>query len=134
VPQIDVIDETFIVAPGAAVSAIVHDAARWREWWPDLHLAVLTDRHDAGIRWTVSGGQVGSMEVWIEPTGDGATLHYYLRIEPAGRTLRRRAARRAVRRRIIATKRVCWAIKDELEAGRAIGEPRRGASGSSNSR
>ncbi|MBA2554839.1 MAG: hypothetical protein H0V10_14350 [Geodermatophilaceae bacterium] len=53
--MVDLIDETFVVAPAARVAALVRDPARWRAWWPDLRLTVFQDRADAGVRWNVTG-------------------------------------------------------------------------------
>jgi hypothetical protein len=71
---------------------------------------------------------VGTMEVWLEPVLDGTMLHYYLRADPAGRdgavvSISPRAAAAEVRRRQLAAKRLAFALKDELEAGREIGRP-----------
>jgi hypothetical protein len=122
VARLDLIDETFVVAAPAAVARVVRDPARWRQWWPDLDLTVFQDRGEQGVRWNVRGALAGSMEVWLEPYGDGVILHYYLRCDPpAGRTLRPSAAQREVRRRSRHAKRVFWALKDELEAGRPPG-------------
>jgi hypothetical protein len=124
VPQLDMIDETFVVAEPATVAAAVHDPQRWRRWWPELELAVFADRGVQGVRWNVTGALAGSMEIWLEPFGDGVILHYYLRANPAGAP--HRSARRAVaegHRRQRATKRIFWALKDELEGGRRPGEP-----------
>src|SRR5262249_35010215 len=98
------------------------------EWWPDLTLSVYADRGDAGVRWTVTGAVTGSMEVWLEPFGDGVILHYYLRAEPAGRPARSpyRAAA-AVQRRQRATRLIFWALKEEWGGDRRAGEPRPGA-------
>jgi hypothetical protein len=126
VSRLDLVDETFVVAVPADVARIVRDPARWRRWWPDLDLSVFQDRGEHGVRWNVRGALAGSMEVWLEPHGDGVILHYYLRCDPPpGRALRPRAAVREVRRRTLRAKQVFWALKDELEAGRAPGEPRR---------
>lgn len=122
-PQLDLIDEAFVAAAPRRVAALVHDRTRWRGWWPDLTLAVGTDRGGAGIRWTVSGHYVGSSEIWVEPNADGAIVHYYLRIDPAAGPLPERAAARELRRRLLHAKRVLWAVKDELEAGRSVGDP-----------
>ena len=123
--RLDLVDETFVVATPAAVAGVVRDPARWRRWWPDLDLSVFQDRGEQGVRWNVRGALAGSMEVWLQPHGDGVILHYYLRCEPpAGRPLRPQAAQREVRRRAMHAKRVFWALKDELEAGRAAGMPR----------
>ncbi len=118
------IDETFVVAEPAAVAAVLHDPQRWRRWWPELELSVFADRGIQGVRWNVTGALTGSMEVWLEPFGDGVILHYYLRADPAGapyRSVHRAVAE--VRRRQRAIKRIFWALKDELEGGRRPGEP-----------
>lgn len=122
-PQVDLIDETFIAAPPSAVAGLMHDAYRWRLWWPDLHLSIAEDRRVEGLRWNVIGRYVGTMEVWIEPFADGAIVHYYVRLDPAEGRLSDRVAAREIRRRTRHGKRVFWAVKDELEAGRAPGEP-----------
>ncbi len=102
--------------------------ARWRTLWPDLDLQVVTDRGAAGLRWTVTGALVGSMEVWLEPVLDGTLLHYFLRADPPGPNgtpapaAPRQAAAEA-RRRQRAAKAIAFACKDRLEAGRAPGEP-----------
>lgn len=119
--QLDLVDETFVVADPARVAAAVRDPDRWRRWWPDLRLGVFQDRGDAGVRWNVRGALVGSMEVWLEPWGDGVLLHHYVRCDPAGGgTVRPRERRRRQRH----AKRVFWALKDELEGDRRAGEPR----------
>jgi hypothetical protein len=128
VPQLDMIDETFVVAEPAALAAVLHDPGRWRRWWPELELSVFADRGVQGVRWNVTGALAGSMEVWLEPFGDGVILHYYLRADPAGapyRSVHRVVAEASRRQR--ATKRVFWALKDELEGGRRPGEPRAAA-------
>jgi hypothetical protein len=123
-PHFDLIDETFLVAPAAAVAAALHEPARWREWWPDLRLSIFQDRGEAGIRWNLAGALTGSMEVWLQPYGDGVIVHYYLRADPpAGARVSARAATREVRRRALRAKQVFWRLKDELEGGRAAGEP-----------
>ena len=122
---LDLIDETFVVADPAAVAAVVRDPARWTRWWPDLRLGVFQDRGDAGVRWNVRGALTGSMEVWLEPYGDGVIVHHYVRCDvPGTRPLSPAAAARLRRRRERHAKRVFWALKDELEAGRAAGEAR----------
>ena len=123
-PQLDLVDETFVVAEPARVAAVVRDPARWAQWWPDLRLGVFEDRGDAGVRWNVRGSLTGSMEVWLEPYGDGVIVHHYVRCDPAGGPLPPAAAARQRRRRQRHAKRVFWALKDELERGRRPGEPR----------
>jgi hypothetical protein len=124
VPRFDLVDETFVVAPPAAVAAALHDPARCARWWPDLRLSVFQDRGEQGIRWNLAGALAGSMEVWLEPYGDGVIVHYYLRADPPpGRSFSARAVRREIRRRALRAKRVFWQLKDELERGRRPGEP-----------
>lgn len=120
-PQLDLVDETFVVADPARVAAAVRDPDRWVRWWPDLRLGVFQDRGDAGVRWNVRGALVGSMEVWLEPWGDGVLVHHYVRCDPAGGGP---VDRRERRRRERHAKQVFWALKDELEGGRKAGEPR----------
>lgn len=119
--QLDLVDETFVVADPARVAAVVRDPARWPGWWPDLTLGVFQDRGDAGVRWNVRGALVGSMEVWLEPYGDGVLVHHYVRCDRPGE---RPVTARERRRRERHAKRVFWALKDELEGDRSAGEPR----------
>jgi RimJ/RimL family protein N-acetyltransferase len=126
VPLVDVIDETFVVAPPAVVAAALRDPALWRELWPDLDVAVFMDRGDEGVRLSVTGALVGSNEFWVEPWGDGAIVHYYLRADVTRRgsdtEARRVSARRAVKVRTahcVRLKAGLNALKDELEADRA---------------
>ena len=125
-PSVDVVDETFLaVAPGVVAAEL---ARTWRGLWPDLQLAVMADRGAEGLRWTVRGALVGSMEVWLEPVLDGTVLHYFLRADPAGpdgrpRPVGPRRAAALVRRRQRAAKEIAFSCKARLEAGRAPGEP-----------
>ena len=131
VAAVDLVDETFIVAPPERVAQVVADPQRWRHWWPDLRLTVFMDRGLQGQRWSTTGALVGSAEIWIEPFADGCIVHHYLRAEPSrdGRVpqpwpdtpggWRRAAAERD--RRARAWKRVVWALKDELEGDRPAG-------------
>jgi len=129
-PSVDVVDETFVAVPREVLAAELADPARWRKLWPDLDLQVISDRGSAGVRWTVTGALVGSMEVWLEPVLDGTVLHYFLRADPPGPDgapapvdARRGAAE--ARRRQRAAKAIAFAYKDRLEEGRAPGEPPR---------
>jgi hypothetical protein len=138
VPAVDLVDETFVVVDRPTIAAVVADPARWRAWWPDLRLTVFMDRGLDGIRWSVSGRWIGSLEIWLEEVGDGVLVHHYVRLDPvdpatgAARPLpedpsgRRRAAR-ARDARARAWKRSIWALKDELERGRPVGLPRPGS-------
>ncbi|MFI6869552.1 polyketide cyclase / dehydrase and lipid transport [Nocardia sp. NPDC050406] len=120
--SIQVADQTFVAAPGAAVAQVLADRARWRRWWPDLSLDVREDRGDKGIRWTVSGPVTGTMEVWLEEMLDGVILHYFMHAEPPGTTnFSAREMTAANRARRVAGKRMSFEIKERLEAGRPAG-------------
>jgi hypothetical protein len=122
--SIQIADQTFLAAPGAAVAGLLADRGRWRRWWPDLLLEVREDRGDKGFRWTVAGPLTGSMEVWLEPCMDGVILHYFLHAEPpdAGR-MSPRALLAAGRARRVAGKKMSFELKARLEDGRAVGVP-----------
>jgi hypothetical protein len=139
VPAVDLVDETFVVVDRAALASVVADPARWRAWWPDLVLTVFMDRGLDGIRWSVAGAWVGSLEVWLEPVGDGVLLHHYARLDrsgldrsddavagggPAPTARARRRDARARARLARSWKRTVWGLKDELEVGREVGTPR----------
>jgi hypothetical protein len=127
VAQVDLIEETFVAAAPDRVAAAVHERAFAAELWPDLRLAVFMDRGTEGVRWTAAGALAGSCEVWLEPYAGGVIVHTYLRCDPAGAPLAPREAAREVRRRARHAKRVLWAVKDRLEAGRTVGGPAAGA-------
>jgi hypothetical protein len=125
VPTLDVIDETFLAVPPKLVAAVFAEPTAWRRFWPDLAVAVYADRGDQGLRWTVGGALVGTMEVWLEPVLDGTVLHYFLRADlperprpPTPRQLRRERTRRQ-----LAAKALALALKSELENGRRPGCP-----------
>ncbi|MFO7194248.1 MULTISPECIES: hypothetical protein [Thermocrispum] len=121
-PAIDLVDETFIAVPPATVAAVFKDPRSWRHYWPDLHLTVYADRGDEGLRWTVSGALVGTMEVWCERVMDGTVLHYFLRADPVGAHTRRQLVR-ARDRRAKAAKQLALNLKLTLEDGRRPGVP-----------
>jgi hypothetical protein len=119
---VEIADDTFIVAAPLDVAAVVADAGRWRQWWPDLELTVTRDRGSAGLVWAVRGPLEGEMEVWLEPVADGVVLHYLVRADtadPRPDRLREQRTR--------AWKRHAHRLKDELETGREPGRPRRTA-------
>ncbi|MCE0764492.1 polyketide cyclase / dehydrase and lipid transport [Pseudonocardia kujensis] len=127
-PSVDVVDETFLAVPRSRVAAAFADRGAWPGLWPDLRLEVLADRGDEGVRWTVGGALTGSMEVWLEAVLDGTVVHYFLRADPTGpnglpTTWPRRRAVAETQRRQRAAKRIAFALKARLEAGRAPGEP-----------
>ncbi|TDV40406.1 hypothetical protein CLV71_123116 [Actinophytocola oryzae] len=113
------IDETFLAVPPSSVAAAFADPGAWRRFWPDLDLAVYADRGEEGLRWTVRGGLVGTMEVWLEPVLDGTVLHYFLRADfPPGATGR---PLKEISRRQRAAKAVALELKFVLEDGRPPG-------------
>ncbi len=132
--QLDLVDETFIAAPPVAIAAAIADLNLLQQWWPDLSLVVFMDRGITGTRWSVTGAFVGSTEIWIEAFGDGAIVHYYLRVDPTTRdsdttaepfpdTLAgRRKAANVLAQRAAAWKRCVWTLKDQLEGDRRPGE------------
>ncbi|HKS48646.1 MAG TPA: polyketide cyclase / dehydrase and lipid transport [Amycolatopsis sp.] len=121
-PALDIVDETFLAVPPKTIAAAFADPAAWREYWPDLVLEVYTDRGDEGLRWTVRGALVGTMEVWLEPMLDGTLLHYFLRATPAVPP-RPSRVRREFDRRARAAKRIALRLKEILEDGREPGVP-----------
>jgi hypothetical protein len=121
---LDIADDTFLVAPPADVADLVRDPASWSVWWSDLQPTVTRDRGLVGMEWSVTGAVLGSMEIWLEPWGDGVILHWYLRADPA-RTVRHPERERAAR--VLRWKDQVYALKDQLEAGREPGSPRGGA-------
>ncbi|MDQ3788802.1 MAG: polyketide cyclase / dehydrase and lipid transport [Actinomycetota bacterium] len=121
VPAVDVIDETFLAVPPEVVAAAFADPRSWRRFWPDLDLEVYADRGAEGLRWTVRGALVGTMEVWLEPVLDGTVLHYFLRADfpenTPGKPLKE------IARRQRAAKAVALDLKFVLEDGRPPGVP-----------
>lgn len=120
-PALDIVDETFLAVPPSTVAAAFADPRSWRSYWPDLVLEVYTDRGDEGLRWTVRGALVGTMEVWLEPVLDGTVLHYFLRADPAGPRPAPARLRREADRRARAAKAIALSLKDVLEDGREPG-------------
>jgi hypothetical protein len=127
-PALDVVDETFIAVPPGSVAAAFADPRSWQRYWPDLVLEVYRDRGDEGLRWTVRGALVGTMEIWLEPILDGTLVHYFLRATPADSTgrlrrMRPRELRREFDRRARAAKGIALGLKEILEDGREPGIP-----------
>ena len=121
-PAIDIVDSTWIGASPSVVAAVVAEPSNWRRWWPDLDLTLDEWRADKGVRWTVrrsAAGNVGSMEIWLEPAHEGVVAHYFLRLDSPGR---RRMSRQHVLRAVDTyrrqVKQVLWALADELDPGR----------------
>jgi hypothetical protein len=125
VPAIDLVDDTFVVAPTDRLAELVADPLRWRRWWPDLRLTRTRDRGLKGQQWRVDGPLVGTAEIWLEPWQDGVIVHFYLRCDlahvPQGAPER---ADRERRRRAQEWKRAVHGLKDQLELGRQPGTAR----------
>ena len=124
-PEIDVMDSTWLAARPQAVAAVVAQPANWRVWWPQLDLVVDQWRGVKGVRWTVRSvrghaGLRGSAEIWLEASHDGVVAHFFLRLDPeAGTVLRPRERDRLVRACRLAAKRAFWTLADDLDPGRA---------------
>jgi hypothetical protein len=121
--SVDVVDETFLAVPPSVVAAAFASPSSWRVFWPDLELGVYADRGDEGLRWTVGGALVGTMEIWLEPMLDGTLLHYFLRADPPAGSFTPRNALREVQRRQLDAKSVALGLKLTLEDGRPPGCP-----------
>ena len=98
VPEVDLVDATWIAAPPAAVAAVVGNAANWATWWPGMTLTVERTRGVLGVQWRVHRCRefartemTGSMEIWLEPAYEGVVLHYFLRLDPTAGRIRRAA-------------------------------------------
>lgn len=128
-PMLDVIDETYVVAPVERVRRLLCDEQAAALHVPGLLLVCVEDRGAKGRRWELGGALRGTAEMWLEPVSDGVLVHAYLRADP---TPTRRFARlrpgddaAALRRRYARPlKRWVLSVKDQLEAGRLPGEPR----------
>ncbi len=122
-PQIDVVEETYVSAAPEAVRRRFRQPDVSAALWPDLTVTVAADRGPEGRHYAVAGALVGTAEVWLEEVGDGVLVHAYLRADPPGAAWPQARAARARHRRQRGMKAVMWRLKDELEAGRAPGEP-----------
>src|SRR5262249_40638263 len=93
-PEVDVVDATWLGVRPSVLATVVADPRNWRRWWPDLDLVVDQWRGPKGVRWSVSSGRngavVGSMEVWLEAADDGTVAHFFLRLDGVRRPLSRR--------------------------------------------
>jgi hypothetical protein len=121
-PEVDVVDSTWIdVGPGS-IAALIADSANWQRWWPDLDLLVDERRGRKGMRWFVrsarGGALSGSMEVWLQPVDDGTVAHFFLRLDGTRRPLRPRERARVAHGYRVRTKQVFWGLADRLDPGR----------------
>jgi hypothetical protein len=119
VPAVDIADETYIARLPAVLAPEVADPAAWARWWPDLKVEVIRDRGDKGVQWAVSGALTGSMEIWLEPVGEGTVLHWFLRADPPASGPPRRAGRDR-ERRVRTWKSHAFALKDRLEGAERV--------------
>ena len=78
---IDISDETFIVAPVALLQRELCDEATWQPL--GLSLTCYEDRGIRGKRWRLTGNLHGTAEVWLEPVGDGVTVHVFVQADLA---------------------------------------------------
>jgi hypothetical protein len=121
-PEVDVMDATWIGVRPSAVAPIVADAANWTQWWPDLDLGVVELRGTKGVRWIVrsgcEGAVAGSMEVWLQGIDDGTVAHYFLRLDGTRGTLSRRERTRIEHDFRVRVKRIFWGLADRLDPGR----------------
>ena len=116
--RVDIVDETFIVAPPAVVRACLDDSGWVAQVWPHLVPTVTRDRGAKGVRWAVTGQVVGEMEVWLEPFRDGVVVHHYVRGHRGDRAPRDVATRHTLR-----WKRAVHGLKDRLEGRASSGSP-----------
>ena len=67
----------------------------------------------------VAGALTGSMEIWLEPVGEGTVLHWFLRADPPASRPPRRAGRDR-ERRVRTWKSHAFALKDRLEGAERV--------------
>ena len=123
-PEIDVVDATWIGADRATVAAWVAQPAQWPNWWPDLELVVTEWRGESGMRWEVRPSRhgrrvvAGTMEIYLHPAHDGVLAYYFLRLDGTRGRLSTRQRTRVVRAYRARAKRLFWAIGARVDPGR----------------
>lgn len=121
-PEVDVVDATWIGVRPIALARVVADPANWARWWPELTLTVHQLRREKGVRWLVptgvAGAVSGSMEIWLQDVDDGTVVHYFLRLDGRKRPLGRRRRIRLEHDYRTRMKRVFWDLADRLDPGR----------------
>jgi uncharacterized protein YndB with AHSA1/START domain len=138
-----VTDALLVRAPVGVVYRTLTDLDAWPRWLPgcrcvrtpgdgidgDRHELTLPDgrrasrlsvtvhgwRHDAGVRWDISGDVVLPVEWWLEGRIEGTVVHHLVHAAPEGR----RAARRVARHRRVVMG-AMQAMKDHLELAVAV--------------
>jgi hypothetical protein len=124
VPEVDLADDTFVVAPAEELAARLAGPAFWRTCWPAIELSPYHDRGAEGMRWYAGGALAGTAELWLEPYRDGTVVHVFLRADPARGTPPPRRLARLRREYAVSLKAALFALKDEVESGRAVGTSR----------
>ena len=82
------------------------------------HMTKAIDRYI--IQWQLHGAVTGRMEIWLEPFADGVIVHLILWVDEPGRNAPAR-----LQRRVRDWKGHVHRLKDQFEAGRQPGCPRR---------
>ncbi|MGW5360071.1 hypothetical protein [Actinopolymorpha pittospori] len=123
-PEVDLADDTFVVAPAEELAARLAGPAFWRTCWPAIELSPYHDRGAEGMRWYAGGALSGTAELWLEPYRDGTVVHVFLRADPARGTSPPRRLARLRREYAVSLKAALFALKDEVESGRAVGTSR----------
>jgi hypothetical protein len=122
VPQVDVVDSTWLGATPAVIGAVLAEPANWARWWPELRLEIAELRGPKGVRWSVPDGRrgsvCGSMEIWLQPVDDGTVVHYFLRLDGTREAIGRRAALRLEHEYRTRAKRLVWAVGERVDPGR----------------
>lgn len=111
-PLLDLLDETFVVAPVAELRRELCDPDAWAAL--GVPVVVREDRGPEGVRWDLEGALRGTAEIWLEPAHRGVVVHLFLQADP-----RRRTSSAAAHRRYAAPlKRWVLAVKRRHDAAR----------------
>lgn len=116
-PQLDIVDTTFIVAPVWELRAILCDEDRWHAL--GLKVTCYEDRGMQGKRWTLSGALTGTAEIWLEPAFGGVIVHSFIQADAVGRARGGRLRRRFAK----PLKRWILEVKRRHDAHRPAGSP-----------
>ncbi|MGJ9411984.1 hypothetical protein ACHAAC_04660 [Aeromicrobium sp. CF4.19] len=91
-PLLDLLDQTFVVAPVAELRAVLCDELAWARL--DIPVTPREDRGLLGVRWDVGGPLRGTAEVWLEQAHRGVVVHVFLQADPVRRSSSAAAHRR----------------------------------------
>ena len=134
---VEIVEETFILTSRHELAVIIADERRWRQWWPGLQAALVVDRGLDGSQWELAGDLVGTVEIALDPSGNGVVLRYRLYGDPtpptsstdarrlSGSPRARRTAASLNTAQVLRWKQTVWALKTELEDGRSHNWERR---------